>query len=112
MAGNHPHVQYAYLAALDDLQLLPTAPARAPAPGALLAWPNPSAGGPVQLSWPATAGATVLEVRDALGRLVRSQPLAPAQATATLDLAELPRGLYLAQVRGSGPRLTCRLVLE
>jgi hypothetical protein len=75
-------------------------------PATLALWPNP-AGTTAHLTLPATAGATTeVVLLDALGRVVRTQHLAPG--TSTLDLRGLPAGLYLVRAGA----LTTRLIVR
>ncbi|MCB2408048.1 Kelch repeat-containing protein [Hymenobacter lucidus] len=68
------------------------------APAAILsAYPNPSAAGEFTLSLP--TGTHAVEVRDALGRLVLTQPLPAGTDQYQLQLGSQPAGLYLAQLR-------------
>ena len=81
------------------------------ATGAAAGWhlfPNPTTG-PLRLELPAGFGAAEVRVTDALGRLVRQQPV--RGTTADLDLDDLAPGAYTVRVVGSGPALS-RLVLR
>lgn len=86
----------------NDAIVLAAAPAVAGP--ALAAYPNP-ARGRVQV-----AGATQAELRDLTGRLVRAWP--QVAAGAGLEVAELPRGVYVLRLAGGGTTATRRLVLE
>ncbi|MBF9239807.1 T9SS type A sorting domain-containing protein [Hymenobacter sp. BT683] len=48
----------------------------------------------------------VVEVFDAVGRLVQQLPIPAGRATAALDIASLPAGLYLVRCAGAIGRLT------
>lgn len=72
--------------------VLGTAPAAAPA-ALLQVFPNPSADGRFGVALPAGQPAGALTVLDALGRVVLTQPLAPAGRT-ELNLGAQAPGLY------------------
>lgn len=85
-----------------------------PAAG-LTFWPNP-AHATVLAQLPATPGGghATLVLRDAVGRLVRTQRLVlpAASAAAELELTGLAPGLYHALVQAEGQALSGRLVVE
>jgi hypothetical protein len=97
----------AFVATLTDATGLATAAAAGlPAFGL---FPNPAHGrATVQL--PSGAGPATLTVLDALGRIVRTQPVAASRTT--LDLAGLPAGLYAVRVAVGGRTATQRLLVE
>ncbi|MDO7848004.1 T9SS type A sorting domain-containing protein [Hymenobacter sp. M29] len=74
------------------------------------AWPVP-AHGRLHVAPDASAQPQALELLDALGRPVRTQPLAGATET-TLDLENLPVGVYLLRVRYAVGTVTRRVVVE
>lgn len=98
-----PSLCVGYLATLTDPTLTATALPRA-APPAL--YPNP-AHHTATLRLPVGTAPAPLILCDAQGRAVRRYP-APATLETTLDLQNLPAGLYL--LRGAGPAQ--RLVVE
>ncbi len=92
-AFSYTNATYAGLGAYKlTSSVLGTAPAAGAAP-VLLVFPNPSADGRFGVALPAGAQAASLTVLDALGRVVLTQPLAPAGRT-ELSLAAQPPGLY------------------
>jgi hypothetical protein len=93
-----------FLAALTDPTITATKAAGPRVPGAL--FPNP-ARHTATLRLPARAALAPLVLTDALGRTVRHYP-APVGSETTLDLRDLPAGIYL--LRGAGPAL--RLMVE
>lgn len=109
-SGPNQSVEYPYLAALDDQEVLATAPGRTTA-DALVAYPNPSTG-TVQLRWDATVRPRQVQVLDAVGRPVRTLVMAPAQTTATLHLDDLAKGLYLLHLTTDKQPLTQKILLE
>ena len=86
--------------------VLPTRPAAASTEAGFSVFPNPTAG-PLRVEVPADFGLREVEVRNALGQLVRRQ--AASGAAAALDLAGLPLGLYAVRVLG-GHGLFSRIV--
>ena len=92
--------------------LLATRPGQSAMPAFEL-FPNP-AGETVTLRWLQLAGATPLHVavRDALGRLVHSQPLRLTSGEASFSISELPPGLYQVLLRLSdGTQATAKLAV-
>ena len=76
---------------------------------ALAIWPNPATNTvTVRLPAPAT---TSLVVRDALGRSVQTVALAGRQET-TLNVEQLPAGLYMVQTQLGNTLFARRLVVE
>lgn len=110
-SGPNQGVNYPYIAALDDLEIVTAAAHARPDLVALTAYPNPSTG-QVQLRWPATPRPLPLTVLDALGRTVHAATLPAAQATATLQLAHLPKGVYVLRLTDGARVMTRRLVLQ
>ena len=92
------------LARLDDASLTPLAMRpTTPSGAALVLFPNPARAGVVVLGGAAAGG--VVQVRDALGRLVATTT-ADASGTATLGLpAGLAAGVYLVHGNGQVARL-------
>ncbi|PJJ61027.1 T9SS C-terminal target domain-containing protein [Hymenobacter chitinivorans] len=88
--------------------ILPTAaPARLPQ---LTAYPNPSPTGEFTLQLPAGSH-RVVEVHDALGRLILRATPAPQTESYTLRLTPYPAGLYSARIRTTqGLTSPCQLV--
>ena len=110
-SGSDPQIHYPYLAALDDNELVLSSRPSQAANQRLTVFPNPSTD-QVQLRWPAGLRPTRLEVRDALGRLVRTELPAATETSRALHLSGLPAGVYLVQLQTADQRLTQRLVLE
>ncbi|RAK66909.1 hypothetical protein DLM85_11925 [Hymenobacter edaphi] len=82
--------------------------------GPLSLYPHPSRPGAApQLNWarPAVAG-TKLVVLNALGQVLRTQPVSVGSSSAVVATAGLAPGSYLLQLRGVGGVQVCRLVLE
>ncbi|WP_460609346.1 T9SS type A sorting domain-containing protein [Hymenobacter terrigena] len=96
---------------LASLAAGPLATADAVALVGLSLSPNP-AHGTATVQLPAVPGAATatLTVLDALGRAVRTQPVATAHAV--LDLTSLAPGLYAVRVAAGGRTATQRLVVE
>ncbi|WP_460676645.1 T9SS type A sorting domain-containing protein [Hymenobacter coalescens] len=110
-SGPNQGVNYPYIAALDDLEVVTaTAPVR-PDLVSLAAYPNPSTG-QVQLRWPAAPRPLPLMVLDALGRTVHTATLPTATTTATLQLGHLPKGVYVLRLTNGAQVMTRRLVLQ
>ena len=78
---------------------------------ALTLYPNPTHDGQATLLVPAGTAAGQVQVLDALGRLVRQQPLAAGGRT-TLQLADLPAGLYVIRVQAGSEQATRRLTIN
>ena len=78
---------------------------------ALTVFPNPTHNGQATLLVPTGTAAGQVQVLDALGRLVRQQPLGAAGST-TLQLAGLPAGVYVVRVQAGGEQATRRLILN
>ncbi|MFD2721234.1 hypothetical protein ACFST9_21140 [Hymenobacter monticola] len=96
----------------------PLATAAPVVPGGLQVWPSPAVpGAPVGVTLPGGAGPGTLHVADALGRVVRRQPVGTSQAVASgfdLPTSGLPPGLYWLRFvpdRPAVPPATARLVL-
>jgi hypothetical protein len=77
----------------------------------LTLYPNPTPEGQATLLVPAGTGAGQVQVLDAVGRLVRQQPLAAGGAT-TLKLAGLPAGVYVVRVQAGSEQATRRLTIK
>jgi hypothetical protein len=77
----------------------------------LALYPNPTPDGQATLLVPAGTAAGQVQVLDALGRLVRQQPLAAGGAT-TLKLAGLPAGVYVVRVQAGSEQATRRLTIK
>jgi hypothetical protein len=77
---------------------------------ALAVYPNPTHNGQATLLVPASMGAGQVQVLDALGRLVHQQLLGPAGLT-TLQLIDLPAGVYIVRVQVGNDQATRRLTL-
>ncbi len=78
---------------------------------ALSVYPNPTHEGQATLLVPAGTAAGQVQIIDALGRLVRQQPLT-AGGNTTLKLAGLPAGVYLVRVQAGQEQATRRLILN
>ncbi len=110
-ASTNPTVMYPYLAALDDNETVLSSRNSATSNNQLSAYPNPSTGR-VQLNWPPNLYPSRLEVRDIVGRLLRTEAIGTTATAHALQLADLPRGVYLLQLLTSNQQLTRRIVLE
>ncbi|MBG8553386.1 PQQ-dependent sugar dehydrogenase [Hymenobacter guriensis] len=96
---------------LENLAYTPTA-TRQPAHAALDVWPNP-AHEKLTISFPAPlARGTQLVLQDALGRTVRSEPLAAGNSTHTVSLKALQPGVYQALVKTSARLYRQRIVVQ
>ena len=111
VAGAVPTVQYPYIAAMDDNEIVLSSRNPTQTDQQLAAHPNPSTGR-IQLSWSPAQHPARLNVRDVLGRLVRTEALGATETTRELNLTDLPRGVYLLQLVGNDQTLTRRIVLE
>ena len=110
-SGTTAFVDYPFVAALDDQQVLATQPAAA-ANASLQVYPNPTAG-PTHVTWPAGSQPTRLEVLDMLGRPVHAQELATSATECQLALANLPPGVYLVRLHlKEATQLVQRLVIK
>ncbi|MBK8499127.1 MAG: T9SS type A sorting domain-containing protein [Flavobacteriales bacterium] len=76
--------------------------------GAILLHPNPVSGF-MNITFPTDATLTRVEVRDPQGRLMRAWPVNGASAL-SLDLRDLPAGLYVLHATGQGPGIAQRFV--
>ena len=94
------------IARYTQSQLLPVRPAVAQVAWQL--YPNPTSG-QVRVEVPASFGGKRLEVLSTLGQVVKQQAL--TTSTATLDLQELPAGVYMVRVQGTTGSLTRRVLL-
>lgn len=76
-------------------------------------FPNPT-NGIAQLNWNSKGGTARIEVLNALGQLVSSQSenTAAGQTQTTLNVSDLPSGVYLVNVVQAGERQTLRLIKE
>ncbi|UOQ52315.1 Kelch repeat-containing protein [Hymenobacter cellulosivorans] len=91
--------------------ILPTATPNSARPQ-LSAYPNPSTSGEFTLDLPAGTH-RVVEVRDALGRLIHTAAPAPQAERYTLPLSQQPTGVYSARVRSDqGLSSACQLVRQ
>ena len=79
-------------------------------PPSLSVMPNPS-NGQFTLSYPAQAEVGVLEVRDALGHLVRSDRLSPNGTEHRVKLELQPAGLYYCLVNWNSRTAAVRVVV-
>ena len=70
-------------------------------------YPNPSTGA-VTLQSP--TGSTDIDVINTLGQVVHSAAVTSVQTE--LDLSSLPKGMYMAQVKGTGKNQTIRFILR
>ncbi|GAB3637513.1 hypothetical protein GCM10027422_31030 [Hymenobacter arcticus] len=111
VAGGAATTTTAFVAALDDAQVLPTRPALAGV-SLLQIYPNPSTD-LVRLEWPSSYQPQLLTLRDALGRPVRTDMLAPGITSQLLSLSGLPAGIYSLQLQAAaGKVLTQRLTIR
>ncbi|MCA8830900.1 T9SS type A sorting domain-containing protein [Hymenobacter pini] len=76
----------------------------------LQVYPNPATTS-LNVQVPATEMTTVLELRDARGRLVRQQQLAQGITNTELPTADLPGGMYLLRVQQGAAARTTRVLL-
>lgn len=89
--------------------VLPTLPAVAPA--AWQVYPNPTTGR-LRVEVPTSFGARELVVRNSVGQVLLTRPLAAAAHATDLNLTGWPTGLYLLQVSGLGGNLQRRVVVQ
>jgi hypothetical protein len=94
------------IARYTQSQILRVRPSVAPVAWQL--YPNPTSG-QVRVEVPASFGGKRLEVLSTLGQVVKQQAL--VGSTATLDLQELPAGVYVVRVQGAASSLTRRVLL-
>ena len=100
----------AFVAAIDDAQVLPTRPALTLA-SPLQVYPNPGTD-LVHVEWPSSYQPHYLTLRDALGRTVRTCVIAPSAASQPIPLVGLLPGLYLLYLQtAAGEVLTQRLTI-
>ena len=91
---------------------LPLAARTGSAAGLVLGlYPNPARDA-VTIELPARPATGQLELRDALGRLVRTQPVGAGPQVVRWPLAGLAPGLYAVLLRGPGGSGVRRLVVE
>lgn len=85
-------------------------PTERPAPLAQLTlFPNPAQGtATVRFTLPPGTARAALTLHDALGRLVRTLPLAAAEAPAALNLRGVAAGVYTAALTGADGRVLAR----
>jgi hypothetical protein len=74
-------------------------------------WPNPTHG-VVSVQVPVSAQEAILQLRDAVGRVVRTQRFVGAGRTAEIELAGLVPGFYHVQVQAGETVFTGRLLVE
>ena len=91
---------------LDDLTITSVSATRGGNLPGLSLYPNPTAD-QLTVSVPASAGATALVLRDALGRSVRTQPTA-----GFLSLSGLPAGIYLLELHTAHNGVVTRRVVK
>ncbi|MBK7944723.1 MAG: T9SS type A sorting domain-containing protein [Flavobacteriales bacterium] len=77
---------------------------------ALLIWPNP-AEGEAWLRLPAGSGSSLLEMRDATGRIVRTERVVPG-ARSRIGLAGLATGVYTITALGPQGAMSARLLVD
>ncbi|WP_400192092.1 T9SS type A sorting domain-containing protein [Hymenobacter sp. B81] len=99
--SNGAGLQYAALDNFSGYQtfVLAARASAALAPGALQAYPNPSADGRFTVQLNASSATGELRVTDALGRLVHRQPAPSLPGTESLDLSQHPAGVYTLELR-------------
>jgi hypothetical protein len=91
--------------------LTATATARAAEP--LHLYPNPASGGAVKVRWSALTDAPgQFFVYDALGRLMRADPLPAGRTEAALSIQGLERGIYTLHLKTATATAIGRLVIE
>ena len=97
-----------FVGSIDIVTGLPGAVASPP--GQLSAWPNPARTA-LHVSVPAAAHPPArFELRDVLGRLVRTATT--ATGAAELAVADLPAGVYVVRAEWSAGQASRRVVVE
>jgi hypothetical protein len=110
-AGGSATTTTAFVAALDDAQVLPTRPALAVA-SLLQVYPNPGAD-LVRVAWPGSYQPCQLTLRDALGRAVLTETVAPGATSQALSIRGFPPGVYSLHLQAlAGEVLTQRLTVR
>ena len=81
--------------------------------GNTVLYPNPTRGN-AELAWNSQGGTATIEVRNALGQMVGTQVVnaAAGQQRTTLQVAQLPAGVYLIHISQAGQGQTLRLIVE
>jgi hypothetical protein len=111
VAGGAATTTTAFVAALDDAQVLPTRPALAAA-SLLQVYPNPGTDW-VRVGWPGSYQPHSLALRDALGRPVRTDVVAPGATSQLLTISGLAPGVYSLHLQTvAGAVLTQRLTIR
>lgn len=111
VAGGAAATTTAFVAAIDDAQVLPTRPALIQR-NLLQVYPNPGTD-LVRVEWPGGYQPRNLTLRDALGRPVRTEVLVPGASSQLVRVSDLPAGVYSCHLQSiTGEVLTQRLTIR
>lgn len=101
--------QFTARVSISTLTVIATARAAEP----LHLYPNPASGGTVKVRWSAlTEAPGQFFVYDALGRLMRTEPLPTGRTEAALSIQGLGRGMYTLHLKTATATAIGRLVVE
>lgn len=79
--------------------------------GHVSVYPLPASDG-ITVSW-TTNGASMIEIRDVRGLLIRSHHIHPASSTMEIDVRNIPTGMYALWVRGAdGQKITRSILIQ
>ncbi|MBC8124335.1 MAG: T9SS type A sorting domain-containing protein [Candidatus Kapabacteria bacterium] len=77
--------------------------------GHVSVYPQPASDG-ITVSWTMNA-ASMIEIRDVRGLLMKSQNIHPASSTMEIDVRNIPTGMYTLWVRGADGQKSTRSIL-
>lgn len=96
-----------FFGTIQDVEDLPTSTVE-PGAGELSVFPNPATAGIIRVNFPEQQG--VLTITDVQGRVLKRQDL--EGASAEVDVAGLPGGLYILSVANERSRLCAKLMIR